>query len=73
MRIQMSSNLSRRARWTVGFASVLAIGAMTRYPGGTVLDRTSPGYSLSRNFLSDLGMTVAYDRLPNRLGAGLFV
>ena len=38
-----------------------------------MLDPASPGYSLSRNFLSDLGMTVAYDGLPNRLGAGLFV
>ena len=69
----MSSRLSRRAQWTVGLASALAIGSMTRYPGGTALDPASPGYSLSRNFLSDLGMTVAYDRLPNRLGAGLFV
>lgn len=69
----MPSSLSRRAQWTVGFASALAIGARARYPGGTVLDPASPGYSLSHNFLSDLGMTVAYDRLPNRLGAGLFV
>jgi hypothetical membrane protein len=52
---------------------VLAIGAMGRYPGGTALDPTASGYSLSRNFLSDLGMTVAYDGLLNRLGAGLFV
>ena len=65
--------LSQHARWTVGVACALAFGAMTRYPGGTVLDRTSAGYSLSRNFLSDLGMTVAYDGQFNRLGAGLFV
>ena len=69
----MSSNLFRGSRWTVGLASALAIGAMLRYPGGTGLDRSSVGYSLSQNFLSDLGMTVAYDRQSNRLGAGLFV
>jgi hypothetical membrane protein len=66
-------SLSRRAQWTAGVALMLAIGAMMRYPGGTALDATSTGYSLSRNFLSDLGMTVAYDGLTNRLGAGLFV
>ncbi len=65
--------LSQQARWTVGLACALACGAMTRYPGGTALDRTSAGYSLPRNFLSDLGMTVAYDGQFNRLGAGLFV
>ncbi len=46
---------------------------MVRYPGGTALDRASHGYSLTHNFLSDLGMTVAYDGQPNRLGALLFV
>jgi hypothetical membrane protein len=71
--VEPTRSLSRRAQWTAGVALVLAIGAMMRYPGGTPLDATSAGYSLSRNFLSDLGMTVAYDRLPNRLGAGLFV
>jgi hypothetical protein len=69
----MSSGLSERTRWTVGIAFVLSIGAMVRYPGGTALDPTTVGYSLSENFLSDLGMTVAYDHRPNRLGAGLFV
>jgi hypothetical membrane protein len=46
---------------------------MARYPGGTPLDPTSRGYSLAHNFLSDLGMTVAYNHEPNRLGASLFV
>jgi hypothetical membrane protein len=62
-----------RTRWTIGLAVALSIGAIVRYPGGTVLDPTTSGYSLSENFLSDLGMTVAYDHRPNRLGAGLFV
>lgn len=69
----MVSSLSHRARLTVGLALALAIGAMGRYPGGTALDATTLRYSLSRNFLSDLGMTVAYNHQPNRLGAGFFV
>lgn len=69
----MSSSLTARTRWTVGVAFALSVGAMIRYPGGTPLDPTTSGYSLSENFLSDLGMTVAYDHRPNRLGAGLFV
>lgn len=52
---------------------LLAVGAMLRYPGGTALDATTARYSLARNFLSDLGMTVAYNGQPNRVGASLFV
>jgi hypothetical membrane protein len=46
---------------------------MVRYPGGTLFDATTHRYSLSQNFLSDLGMTVAHNHEPNRLGAALFV
>jgi hypothetical protein len=69
----ISSSLAERTRWIIGLAFVLSIGAIVRYPGGTALDPTTVGYSLRQNFLSDLGMTVAYDHRPNRLGAGLFV
>lgn len=69
----MTSRLSVRTRWTVGLAVALSIGAMIRYPGGTALDPTTVGYAFDRNFLSDLGMTVAYDQRPNRLGATFFV
>jgi hypothetical protein len=62
-----------RARWAVIIAVVLTLGSMIRYPGGTSLDAAAQGYSPSRNFLSDLGMTVAYNQQPNKLGAGLFV
>jgi hypothetical membrane protein len=62
-----------RAHWAVAAAVAFAIGAMVRYPGGTPLDRASTGYSLSRNFLSDLGMTAAYNGERNRLGAALFI
>jgi hypothetical membrane protein len=46
---------------------------MLRYPGGTLLDHSTRGYSLTHNFLSDLGMTVAWGGEANRLGAFLFV
>jgi hypothetical protein len=69
----MRRSIVQRVGWTVGLAFVLALGAMLRYPGGTALDATTQGYSMSDNFLSDLGMTVAYDRQPNALGASLFV
>src|SRR5438045_8307484 len=52
---------------------MLAIVAIVRYPGGTMLDHSTPGYSFFRNFLSDLGMTVAHDGQPNALGASLFI
>lgn len=46
---------------------------MGQYPGGTALDARTIGYSLDQNFLSDLGMTVAYDGRANTLGAALFL
>ena len=69
----MHRSVFARGRWAVAIAVALAIGSMLRYPGGTALDPASRGYSLWRNFLSDLGMTVAWDRRPNALGAALFV
>jgi hypothetical membrane protein len=73
MRFRGLSPFERRRR-AVAVAVLLAAGAMLRYPGGTLLDRaTSSGYSLSANFLSDLGMTVAYDGQRNFAGATLFV
>jgi hypothetical protein len=63
----------KRTTLTVIIATGLAAGAIIRYPGGTPLDRAAAGYSFTANFLSDLGMTVAYDGESNRLGAALFV
>jgi hypothetical protein len=60
------------ARWAVGSATLLAVAAMSRYPGGTLLDHSTRHYSFFNNFLSDLGMTVAYSGQRNRLGAILF-
>jgi hypothetical protein len=56
----------------MAFAALLAIVSMTRYPGGTPRDHHTSGYAPAHNFLSDLGMTVAYNGMPNRLGATLF-
>lgn len=69
----MAASIAQRVTWSVGLALLLTIGAMLRYPGGTPLDATSHGYVMSRNFLSDLGMTVAYNGQPNRVGASFFV
>ena len=68
-----SVDLARRAQWIVAAATAIAIAAAFRYPGGTALDTTTSGYSPARNFLSDLGMTVAYNHEPNRAGAAFFV
>jgi hypothetical membrane protein len=61
-----------RARWAALVATILAIVSGFRYPGGTFNDHSTRGYSFFHNFLSDLGMTVAHDGEPNRLGAVLF-
>jgi hypothetical protein len=41
--------------------------AMEAYPGGTILDRSSIGYELWNNYLSDLGRRRAWNGLPNQL------
>jgi len=61
------------ARWSIVVATIMAIGAAVLYPGGTLHDPTRQRYSLVENFLSDLGMTVAYNGRTNRSGAILFV
>ena len=62
----MRHGIFQRVRWAVGLGLALAVGAMLRYPGGTALDTGSQGYSMSRNFLSDLGTasigTLGYER-----------
>lgn len=60
-------------RWGAGVAGMLAVIAMVRYPGGTFRDHSTSGYSLTHNFLSDLGATVAHNGQPNGLGTALFV
>lgn len=60
-------------RWAAGIAAMLAVIAMLLYPGGTFRDHSTRGYSLSHNFLSDLGATVAHNGQPNGAGTALFV
>src|SRR5262245_58674768 len=68
-----SAGVFRRVRWAAGIATVFAVIAGLRYPGGTYQDHSTRGYSFFENFLSDLGMTVAHNGEANRLGATLFV
>lgn len=69
----MRSRSVSYARWAVGASLVLGFASILRYPGGDPFHRSSHGYAPTLNFLSDLGMTVAYNGEPNRLGAGFFV
>ena len=61
------------ARRAIALATLLALVAIARYPGGTMLDHSTSGYSFFHNFLSDLGMTVAHDGQSNALGSTLFI
>jgi hypothetical protein len=68
------------ARWiswaAARYALVVALltwgVAIMLYPGGTVLDESTHGYSFTHNFLSDLGSTVAFNYTRNLAGAVLF-
>ena len=65
---------ARRASWrltrfSIALALLLGGVSMLLYPGGTVLDDSTRGYSLTRNFLSDLGSTVTYGGASNATGA----
>ncbi len=51
---------------------ILNIFAIFSYPGGTYLDHTTLGYSLTKNFLSDLGRTISFSGEVNFLSAQLF-
>lgn len=70
----MTSRLQfTHGRWAAGVAATLAVIAMVQYPGGTFRDHSTHGYSLSHNFLSDLGATVAHNGQPNGVGTVLFI
>ena len=42
------------------------------YPGGTYLDNSTLGYSISQNFLSDLGRTISFSNEINFISSQLF-
>jgi hypothetical membrane protein len=50
----------------------LLVASGLSYPGGTVRDESTQGYSFTHNFLSDLRSTVAFNGHPNVVGAMLF-
>ena len=56
----------------LGLFIIFNIISMFIYPGSTYLDNLSPGYSFTRNFLSDLGRTMSYSEEINFLSAQLF-
>lgn len=68
----MQARVILAARRGIVLATLLGFSAMVRYPGGDPLDSSAMRYSLTRNFLSDLGMTVAYNGQSNGAGAVLF-
>ena len=72
-RIVLRASIFRRGQIATVIAVALAAVSIARYPGGTYRDHTVPGYSPFQNFLSDLGMTVAYNGQPNRVGSACFV
>tara|TARA_B100000315_G_C14230990_1_gene430933 strand:- start:8 stop:643 length:636 start_codon:yes stop_codon:yes gene_type:complete len=51
---------------------VFIIIAMFSYPGSTYLDKLSPGYSFTRNFLSDLGRTISFSGEVNFISSQIF-
>ena len=44
---------------------VLNIISMILYPGGNLHELEQIGYSFTRNFFSDLGLTVSHSKVPN--------
>src|SRR5262245_53310609 len=70
-------NIRRGTRRTAGGGVLkvllLAVAYGLLYHGVTVLDESTRGYSFTHNFLSDLGVTVAFNYQRNVAGAVLFV
>ena len=67
--------------WRAGFAIsffgatqflVCCLVAIFMYPGGTIVDKKTNGYSLSENYVSDLGREVSLSRESNRSGSRIF-
>ena len=55
-----------------GFIGTLLL-AVYYYPGSTHADNYTLGYSMTHNFLSDLGLTITYSGAQNFLSSTLFV
>lgn len=52
---------------------LLTVVAMFFYPGGTLTDPTTSGYSFLTNYFSDLGLTWSHSRQRNTVSAVLFI
>ena len=59
-------------RIVLGLFIIFNIVAMFAYPGGTYLDNLNPGYSFTKNFLSDLGRTMSFSDEVNFFSAQFF-
>lgn len=60
------------AEWGAGLFILLTFAAMWFYPGGTLADPTTRGYSFFENFFSDLGFHTAQNGAANPVAAALF-
>ncbi len=67
--------------WRTGFAIsffgatqflICCVISMVVYPGGTLIDSTSDGYSQSENYLSDLGREVSLSRQSHETGSKIY-
>jgi hypothetical membrane protein len=66
----MTSSTALKLFRPVAIVAALLFGiAMLLYPGGTLLNPSTRGYSVFQNSLSDLGSTVAWNGQPNPRGA----
>jgi len=68
--IKQLINIALGAYFTFIVALLLAVFC---YPGSTHRDNSTVGYSITHNFLSDLGRTIAYSGEQNFLSSTLFV
>lgn len=68
-----SSTMFKLTRWAAVSAALLTSIAMLLYPGGTLRDPSTSGYSFFQNSLSDLGNTVAWGGQENSRGALCFL
>jgi hypothetical protein len=70
--MRMTATVLKLIRWTAVCGIVLASVAALLYPGGTVRNPSTSGYSLFGNSLSDLGSTIAWNGQSNYYGARFF-
>lgn len=68
--IRQMINIALGSYYTFIVALLLAVYC---YPGSTHRDNSTLGYSMTHNFLSDLGRTIVYSGTQNFLSSTLFV